>query len=330
MQYPTTGVPVSSGTTNFNTDGSDYIPVLYAQGTQVKYYDTSVLMEIANTKYEGLIKEKGNKVVIRTRPDIAIFDYSDNMDLEYEVPSSQSVELDIDRAKAYAFMVPKVEGHQSDIVLEDEFHADSARQMEIAIDTEVLAEIPADAGLYNKGNTAGRISGDILMGDIAVGQKPRQGTASNCIDIVEDQRLVLTENTVPDDGNRWGVYPAWFCSLIRRNDIVKKANESGMAGESLIFNNKFVSEVAGLNIFESNLLSFVTVSDGANDHKVWSCPFGHEDGLTMAVQLTTAESVQLQNTFGRAYRGLYVYGFKVIKPQAFGRLYLSKDDFTVA
>ena len=330
MNYPTTGVGVAAGTTNFNTDGSDYIPVIYARGTQVKYYQTSVLMDIANTKYEGLIKEQGNKVVIRTRPDIAIFDYVDNMDLEYEIPSSESVELDIDRAKAYAFQVPKIEGHQADVVLEDEFHADSARQMEITIDTEVLAEIPADAGLLNKGNAAGAVSGDVDMGSITSAETPRQGTAATVIDIVEDMKLVLDENNVPDDGNRWGVMPNWFCSFVRRDEVVKRANESGDA-KSRIFSRDYVAEVAGIRLYGSNLISFsVVAKNGGGTAKVWACPFGHEDGLTMAVQLTTAENVQLQNTFGRAYRGLYVYGFKVIKPQAFGRLYLSKEAFTVA
>ena len=40
-----------------------------------KFYASTVLAAISNTDYEGEIKNKGDKVIIRTKPTITIKDY---------------------------------------------------------------------------------------------------------------------------------------------------------------------------------------------------------------------------------------------------------------
>jgi len=39
-------------------------------------------------------------------------------------------------------------------------------------------------------------------------------------------------------------------------------------------------------------------------------------GLTFASQMTEMESIRAESTFGDIIRGLQVYGYKVVKPEA--------------
>ena len=89
--YPiAAGVPSMSG---------NYVPTLFAAKMLVKFYAATVFGAIANTDYEGEITEKGDKVEIRTVPDITIRDHVDGQDLTYENPSPGKVTLLIDKGK---------------------------------------------------------------------------------------------------------------------------------------------------------------------------------------------------------------------------------------
>ena len=43
---------------------------------------------------------------------------------------------------------------------------------------------------------------------------------------------------------------------------------------------------------------------------------GTKDAITFASQMTNVETIRAQSTFGNIVRGLNVYGYNVIKPEA--------------
>ena len=43
---------------------------------------------------------------------------------------------------------------------------------------------------------------------------------------------------------------------------------------------------------------------------------GHKSGFTFASQMTNMETIRSETTFGNIIRGLQVYGYKVVKPEA--------------
>ena len=65
----------------------------------VKFYEATVLGDIANTEYEGEISDMGDNVVIRTTPSITIRDYSKGGNLTVERPEPEIKELPIDKGK---------------------------------------------------------------------------------------------------------------------------------------------------------------------------------------------------------------------------------------
>src|SRR5215467_11694451 len=78
-----------------------FIPEIWSGKLLEKFYAATVLSGIANTDYEGEIKNQGDVVHIRTKPTITIRDYQVNQDLVVERPSSNIVDFTIDFAKYF-------------------------------------------------------------------------------------------------------------------------------------------------------------------------------------------------------------------------------------
>lgn len=50
----------------------------------------------------------------------------------------------------------------------------------------------------------------------------------------------------------------------------------------------------------------------------------NRSAISYAGQVTEVEALKLQTTFGNAVRGLYVFGAKVVRPNALATLYLTE------
>ena len=86
-----------------STSASGFIPSIWSGKMIEKLYASTAYAEIANTYFEGEIKNQGDSVQIRTTPSITIRDYEIGGGLTYEKPTSAKVELQIDQAKYFAF-----------------------------------------------------------------------------------------------------------------------------------------------------------------------------------------------------------------------------------
>jgi hypothetical protein len=307
MAYPIgAGVPPQSGT---------FIPALWSGKWLEKFYASSVLTQIANTDYEGMIAQQGDTVNVRQVPDIQIRDYVAGQNLVYERPDSPIVTLLIDKGKYFSPIIDDVIAVQSDLDQMDAWTTDSAEQMKIAVDRDVLSAIPVDAGIPagtggNQGLTAGVISRNINLG---VTGTPFQVTKVNVLDKLLDLGQTLDEANVPETG-RWVVMPAWAIALIKKSDL-KDASLSGDA--TSIMRNGRVGMIDRFMLYSSNLLTPVT--DGSN--RTFYIIAGHKVGFSFASQITKVETLRAESTFGNILRGLKVYGYKVTKGSALSLLY---------
>lgn len=313
------GFPIASGPNYSNRQigataaSSRFIPEVWSSKLVEKFYDTTVLAAISNTDYEGEIQNYGDKVVIRTRPDITIYNYQKGMTLTYETPESTSTELVIDKGKAFSFTADDVDRVQSDLGLLDEWGSDASEQMKISIDTDVLGAMYGSVAAANTGATAGRISQNINLG--ATGS-PIALDKTNILDYIVDLGTVLDEQNVPESG-RWLTLPAWACGLIKKSDL-KDASLSG-DGTSILRNGR-MGMIDRFTLYNTNLLA--TTVDGVNT--VFNIMAGHKSGLTFATQMTKMETLRNPDKFGDLVRGLQVFGYKVIKPESIAHLYARK------
>lgn len=291
--------PVANGYTQYS---GNFIPEIWSGKLQVKFYKTTVFAEIANTDWEGEIKGQGDKIHIRTIPTITINSYTKGQNLTNQVPDSPPVELLIDKGKYFAVVLDDVDAVQTDIKLMDVFTNDATTQMKIAIDGDVLNGVKAAAATANKGATAGVISGNINLGTDAA---PRAVTKDNILDLFLDAGQVLDEQNVPEDG-RWLVIPAWMASMVKRSDL----KQAYLTGDSVSpLRNGKLGMIDRFMVYVSNNLP----KTGDGDSYLMA---GTKDAITFASQMTNVETLRAQSTFGNIVRGLNVYGYNVIKPEA--------------
>lgn len=298
------GTPQYSGT---------FIPEIWSGKLLVKFYAATTIAALTNTDYEGEISDVGDKVHIRTVPDIVIRDYVKNQSLQIQRPESPNVEMTIDKAKYFNFICDDIDKHQTDVALMDSWSTDASEQMKIVVDEEFFEDVYADAHASNKGATAGADSADINLG--ATGN-PLAITKANILDLLVDVGTVFDEQNVPEE-SRAIVLPPWACGMIKKSDL----KDASLAGDGTsILRNGRVGMIDRLVIYHSNLLH--TGTDGA--YKVWNIIACQRHAITFAAQMTKMESLRAESTFGTLVRGLNVYGYDTLKSEALAHVYARK------
>lgn len=299
-----TGYPQHSGT---------FVPAQWSGKLNDKFYDATVFGEITNNDWEGEISDVGDKVMIRTTPDIAIGNYTKGQELAAEHPESDVIELRIEHGKYFNFQVDDVDVYQSDIDVMDDWAEDASERMKIEIDTDILADVWADAAADNTGSTAGRKSGAFDMGETGA---PVALDKSNIVNYLVDAGSVLSESSIPEQ-DRFIVLPPVFTGMIAKSEL----KDASLAGdEESIVRNGRLGRIGRFVVYESNLLPLVT--DGTDS--VYPCIFGHKSAITFASQMTRLRRIEDAKYFGEFVQGLNVFGYEVVKGDALGVLYAKR------
>lgn len=279
-------------------------------------------VEISNTSYEGDIKGMGDKVVINNIPSININTYVVGSSLSYEVPAPNIIELLIDKAKYFGVNVSDVLELQSQPRLMDMFTSDAAKQMAISIDKDVLLGVFDQGDAANKGSVAGAISGAYDLGTDAI---PVNLTTSNVVNKITELASTLDEQNVPDT-DRWLVVTPYVRNLLMSSPLA----QAYLTGDnSSILRNGKIGTIDRFTVYVSNLLPAAAVDQdftGAADPGTQARTAvlaGHKSAITFASQIAKVESLQNPDDFGTLVRGLNVYGYKVVKPEALALLLYS-------
>ena len=314
VQSPFNTNPAYSGT---------FIPTIWSGKLNAKFYATTVFGEIANTNYEGDIKNIGDKVVINNIPSVTINDYTVGNTLSYEVPAPSKIELDISKAKYFGVNVSDVLEYQSQPKLMDMFTNDAAKQMAINIDTDLLKNSMDTVAAANRGTAAGVRSGSFNLGGAGTGAATGAGapltlSTSNIVSTITSMASVLDEQNVPDTDRFLVISPA-----VRNLLMGSNLQQAYLTGDSQsILRNGKIGTIDRFTIYVSNLLPSAaadknfdgTTNTGASARKCIVA--GHTTAISFASQIAKVESLQNPNDFGTLVRGLNIYGYKTIKPES--------------
>jgi hypothetical protein len=191
---------------------------------------------------------------------------------------------------------------QSDIALMDTWSKDASERMKIKIDQRVLTDMLPDVAAINKGANAGRISANINLGTTG---SPVAVSKTNVLDYIVDIGTVLDEANAPE-GNRFLIIPAKMAGMIKKSDL----KDASLTGDSVsVLRNGRLGMIDRFTVYMSHNLK---VDTGGKFNIV----AGHKMGFTFASQMTEMETIRSESTFGNIIRGLQVYGYKVVKPEA--------------
>lgn len=290
--------PVAAGRPNYS---GNFIPEIWSGKLIENFYDATVLAAISNTNYEGEIRKMGDTVNIRTTPEITIKTYVKGQTLSVENPDKPKIQLVIDKGEYFACIEDDVDKVQADVNMMDTWSKDASERMKIKIDQRVLTDILPSISALNKGASAGRISANINLGTTGT---PVAITKTNVLDYIVDMGTVLDESNCPES-ERFLIVPAKMAGFIKKSDL----KDASITGDSIsVLRNGRLGMIDRFTVYVSHNLS---VSSGK-----FSIISGHKMGFTFASQMTEMESLRAESTFGNVIRGLQVYGYQVIKPEA--------------
>ena len=304
-----------------------FIPQLWSNKLNAKFYQNTMLTEISNTSWEGEIKNQGDSIRIRTAPSITITDYAGaGTTLSTETPVPIYTDLQINKGKYFSVQVNDVLAHQADIDLMETFTDDAAKQLKIAIENECFFQWFSTEGAtaLNKGAAAGAISASYGLGTDLV--PINQATSGELLKLILRMSAVLDEQNVPEEG-RWLVMSPYDRHLLMQTDI---AQAYFTGDNSSIVRTGKIGMLDRFTVYVSNLLPHGTtakatvagltaVASGAtlsNAKPRRMMVAGTKAACAFASQITKTEPLRNQTDFGDIVRGLSVYGRKVVKDTA--------------
>jgi len=139
-----------------------FTPTKFALQLVKTLYNKTIYRMVTNTKYEGMIKDSGDTVTIRTAAKINLSPYTKGMTLVSQELNPTSEELKIDQEYYFKFIVDDVDKIQNDINAMDEYSDNAKEDISELIDTDILT--------YAKDNVlkANVIGGDYATGTVAI------------------------------------------------------------------------------------------------------------------------------------------------------------------
>lgn len=309
------------------TYSGTFIPTLWSGKLAKKFYNTTIFGEIANTDWQGEIANLGDTVIINTIPTLSTKEYKVGMQLEYEVPSPETIQLKIDKARYFGVNVNDVMEFQSKPNLMNMFTDDASTQMKLYIDQDVIKSTFFKGGVLNTsangkgavwekncGANAGAVSGAYNLGTDSA---PVSLTAENILSYITMMSTVMDEANVPEEGRYLVITPKERQILMMSN----LAQAQFMGDPKSVLRNGKIGSIDRFTIYVSNQLPRAAATQnwdgthGSSEAKRHLIFAGHKSGISFASQITKMESLQNPNDFGKLVRGLQVWGSAVTQGQ---------------
>lgn len=319
---------VSSGAFDTNPSYSGtFIPKLWSQKLNAKFYANTMMTEIANTDWEGEIRNQGDTITIRTAPSITINNYTGaGMTLADEVPTPITVDMQIDQGKYFSVHVNDVLAHQADMDLMNMFTDDAAKQLKIAIENDVFFQyfITEGAAAANKGATAGAKSAGYNLGTDTA--PVDESTPANILNTILKMSATLDEQNVPEDG-RWLIITPFDRQLLMQTNIAQayftgdasstiRTGKIGMLDRFTVYVSNLLPKGAAGKAMVAGLSATSSGATLSNAKARRMMVAGTKHACSFASQINKTEALRNQTDFGDKVRGLAVYGRKVLKNEA--------------
>jgi len=300
-----TGFPAAAGYGQLQ--GGAAFPTIFDNKILRSLKITSVVDEITNDNYSGVIRDKGDTVKIVKQPIVTVRPYTRGIQLERQEIVDEDLSLVIDQGNYYSYALEDIEVVQSHIDWEDACADAAGYALHNAYDAEILTYIQGQVPTANTEGTGGAPK--------TIGY----GSGNNFTPYNALNRLArkLDEQNVPEDG-RWVVAAPAFWEMIADED--GKLVEAQVTGdpESIMRSRKLATsrQLAGFTCFKSNNAPSYSAS-------VPILLAGHVDAVATASQVLKSRVLPNPNAFGMLYDGLHIYGRKVLRTAAIAQMYMS-------
>ena len=291
---------------------SYFLPSVYSRKVLNFFRKASVVEAITNTDYAGEISAYGDSVKIIKEPVISVSDYTRGSDTSATKLTDQELNLVVDSAKAFKFIVDDIETNMSHVNFKEVASSSAAYALKDSYDAAVIASMFSGVSASSPDHIIGSDSGtaDATMSHAtnSVDLLGSDGTGVDALDLMARMARKLDDQNVPEEG-RWFVAPPQFYEELGKSGS-KLLSVDFNAGQGSIRNGLVSSgKLRGFDMYKSNNIAATSSASG----KVLA---GHISSTATANTILSTEVIRDPSSFGDIVRGLHVYGAKVLRPEA--------------
>lgn len=250
---------------------------------------------VVNRDYEGEISQAGDTVRITSVSDPTIGTYVANVTAiaPEELTDAQRT-LVVDQAKYFAFFVDDVDARQAKGNVIPTAMQRAAYKLADQADQFV-------AGLYTGIQSANAVNAGGAITFTAIGTSATEEYYNK---VLVPLKVKLDEANVPTEG-RYAVVPPWGHAMLLLSSLFSRFDGQGSNDVS---RNGMVGRAAGFDILVSNNTPMIST-----DFVVQA---GVDSAISFAEQINKVEAYRPEAKFADAVKGLYLYGGKLVRPDA--------------
>jgi hypothetical protein len=287
---------------------SYFLPAVYSKKVLNFFRKASVAEAITNTDYEGEISAFGDSVRIIKEPVISVSAYTRGSDTTTTKLTDQEINLVVDTANAFKFIVDDIETSMSHVNFKEVAASSAAYALRDAFDTAVIAAGFSGLSASSPDHTLGTDSATHLGAGVYDGSGAVGLDVTDPLDLLAKFARLLDEQNVPEEG-RWVVAPPSFYEELSQSGS-KLLSVDFNAGQGSIRNGLVTSgKLRGFSMYKSNNVASPSNADG----KILA---GHMSAICTAQTITSTEVIRDPDSFGDICRGLHVFGVKVLRDEA--------------
>ena len=296
-----------SGQTN-----SYFLPAVYSKKVLNFFRKSSVVEAITNTDYAGEITSYGDTVRIIKEPEITVYQYERGQDVTATKLTDQEINLVVDTANAFKFIVDDIETSMSHVNFKEVASSSAAYALRDAFDAGVIAVMFAGVSA----SSPNHILGSDNATDLAAGTFDGTGNLDigyansehDPIDVLSHMARLLDESNVPEEGRWFLANPEFYEQLVKTSSKLMSVDFN--AGQGSIRNGLVSSgKLRGFDMYKTNNIASTTNAAG-------KCIAGHMSSTCTAQTIVNTEVIRDPDSFGDIVRGLHVYGGKVLRGEA--------------
>ena len=291
---------------------SYFLPSVYSRKVLNFFRKASVVEAITNTDYAGEISAYGDSVKIIKEPVISVSDYTRGSDTSATKLTDQELNLVVDSAKAFKFIVDDIETNMSHVNFKEVASSSAAYALKDSYDAAVIASmfsgVSASSPDHIIGSDSATADSTMSHATNSVDLLGSDGTGVDALDLMARMARKLDDQNVPEEG-RWFVAPPQFYEELGKSGS-KLLSVDFNAGQGSIRNGLVSSgKLRGFDMYKSNNIAATSNASG----KVLA---GHISSTATANTILSTEVIRDPSSFGDIVRGLHVYGAKVLRPEA--------------
>lgn len=277
--------------TTINVQAGGFTPELFSKKVNIKLDKQGTYTDIVNRKWEGEIKNEGDRVTIYTIGNLTAKDYDPKNPtaIVYDNPTGDKQQLIVDQIKIIPFKVGDVQNLWANLNLIDQY-------------TDRIA-------------VAGAETKDAHLHTVAVAGAGTKLYDSSALALTEDnvwklicqlQATLKRKNALKNGRDYSGKRPALVVSPEVEGMLLQSKNYFANAFGNEVLRKGQIGTIGLFDVFTNTVNG-----DGTGEQTIVALT---SDAITYAEQITKTETLRDKDEIGDFVRCLMVYGSKVVNP----------------